>query len=69
MFYETELSITRVHSTGFTVGVSLSGENVFVFVIGMEEQFFVLQLQSQSNGHYQINVIGIVRQYLIYADE
>ena len=44
-FRVIESPITRAHSTGFTVGVSLSGVNLFVMVIGTEEQCFVLRLQ------------------------
>ena len=37
--------ITRAQSTGLSVGVSLSGENLFNVVIGTEERCFVPRLQ------------------------
>jgi len=38
MFCVIESPITRALSTGFSVGVSLSRENLFVMVIRMEER-------------------------------
>ncbi len=39
-FRTIESPITRALSSGFSVGVSLSGENLFSLFIGMEEQCF-----------------------------
>ncbi len=44
MFRTIESLITRALSSGFSVGASLSGENLFNVLIGMEEQCFDPQL-------------------------
>ncbi len=43
-FHTIELPITRALSPGFSVGASLSGENLFDVLIGMEERCFDLRL-------------------------
>ncbi len=43
-FRPIESPITRALSSGFSVGTSLSGENLFDVLIGMEEQCFYPRL-------------------------
>ncbi len=40
MFCTIESQITRALSSGFSMGVSLSGENLFDVLIGTEERYF-----------------------------